>query len=334
LLNPSRDAPGVAVVYDDIFSLLTIPIFEEVCGVVAVMLSCFLLLKCFTGGSAMTFLRNALVVLFVIAFLIGAGVSGAWVLGQTIQETEMKPLIIGVSGLVFSLALVLAAFTVYVNHGFGYQGDIIRRVITKQPLIAITFDDGPSPQFTPQILDVLKAHDVQASFFVVGKYVKEYPEIVLRMYNEGHDIGNHTYDHINVPTSAAPILSSQLVASNIEIMKVTGEHPLYARPPRGMYDARFRRLVELMGMQTVLWSISSQDWRGAVSPRRMTKRVVSRAKPGDIILFHDGGSLVRGEGASRQRTVDALPGIIAELKAQGFRIVPLSRLLRLPHAEK
>ena len=281
----------------------------------------------------MVFLRNALVVLSTIIVLIAAGVGGALVLGRVIPEMEIKSLIIVVSGVVFSLALIFAAFSMYVNHGFGYQGDIIRRVITKDPLVALTFDDGPSSQFTPKILDILKAYDVQASFFVVGEHVRKYPEIVSRMYNEGHDIGNHTYDHINVPTTAAPILSSQLVATNIEVMKVTGEHPMYVRPPRGMYDARFRRLVELMGMQTVLWSLSSQDWRGAVSPEQMIARLLSRVKPGDIILFHDSGSLIRGEGASRQRTVDALPRIIEELHDHGFRMAPLSRLLRFPHSE-
>ncbi len=281
----------------------------------------------------MVFLRNALVVLSTIIVLIAAGVGGALVLGRVIPEMEIKSLIIVVSGVVFSLALIFAAFSMYVNHGFGYQGDIIRRVITKDPLVALTFDDGPSSQFTPKILDILKAYDVQASFFVVGEHVRKYPEIVSRMYNEGHDIGNHTYDHINVPTTAAPILSSQLVATNIEVMKVTGEHPMYVRPPRGMYDARFRRLVELMGMQTVLWSLSSQDWRGAVSPEQMIDRLLSRVKPGDIILFHDSGSLIRGEGASRQRTVDALPRIIEELHDHGFRMAPLSRLLRFPHSE-
>ncbi len=281
----------------------------------------------------MVFLRNALVVLSTIIVLIATGVGGALVLGRVIPEMEIKPLIIVVSGVVFSLALIFAAFSMYVNHGFGYQGDIIRRVITKDLLVALTFDDGPSSEFTPKILDILKAYDVQASFFVVGEHVRKYPEIVSRMYNEGHDIGNHTYDHINVPTTAAPILSSQLVATNIEVMKVTGEHPMYVRPPRGMYDARFRRLVELMGMQTVLWSLSSQDWRGAVSPEQMIDRLLSRVKPGDIILFHDSGSLIRGEGASRQRTVDALPRIIEELHDHGFRMAPLSRLLRFPHSE-
>lgn len=282
----------------------------------------------------MVFARNALIALCVVAILIAAGVSGALILGRIIPEMESHSLIVGVSGLVFSLALIFAGFSIYVYHGFGYQGDIIRRARTDEPLIALTFDDGPSPEFTPRILDILKNYDVQACFFVVGVHVRKHPDIVLRMYNEGHDIGNHTYDHVNVPTTAAPVLSSQLLATNIEIMKVTGEHPLYARPPRGMYDARYRRLVELMGMHTVLWSLSSQDWRGSMSPERMKNRVMSRVKPGDILLFHDSGNLIRSEGSSRQRTVDALPGIIEELQARGFRLAPLSRLLRFPHSEE
>lgn len=281
----------------------------------------------------MVLLRNALIVIVILLILIAGGVLGALFLGRVIPDVEIKPLIIGVSGVVFSLALMVGAFSIYVYRGFGQQTDIVRSVATDEPLVALTFDDGPNPDSTPKILDILKAHDVQASFFVVGKYVEKYPEIVRRTHNEGHDIGNHTFDHVNVPTTAAPLLSSQLIATNIEIMKITKEHPVFARPPRGMYDARFQRLTDLMGMQTVLWSLSSQDWRGSSSPERMRERLLRRVKPGDILLFHDGGSLVGSEGASRQRTVDALPGIIEGLKEKGYRLAPLSRLLRYPPRE-
>jgi len=277
--------------------------------------------------------KRILTVLIVLVILISLGVLSALLLGSILPRTPLYRLIMSVSAVVFSLALILAAFNFYVNYGFGNQGDIVRRVRTPEKLVALTFDDGPSPAYTPQILDLLKEYDVQAAFFLVGQHVKQYPEIVKRIYNEGHDIGNHTYSHINAPTTPAASLSSELLTTNIEIMKIIGEHPQYVRPARGMYDARFRRLAELMGMHMVLWSLSSQDWRGSITPEKMKNRILKEVQPGDIVLFHDGGSLIRSEGASRQRTVDALVEIIEGLRAVGYRIVPLSRLLRYPHLE-
>ncbi|MFW5896779.1 MAG: polysaccharide deacetylase family protein [Bacillota bacterium] len=278
----------------------------------------------------MLLVKRILTILIALSLLIGLGVVAALLLVHILPATRLQQLILAVSAVVFSLALIIAAFNFYVNHGFANQSDIIRRVRTSEKLVSFTFDDGPSPEYTPAILDVLRTYDVQASFFVVGKYVRRYPNIVKRMYSEGHDVGNHTFDHVNAPTTPAASLSSQILSTNIEIMKIIGEHPQYVRPPRGMYDARFRRLAELMGMNLVLWSISSQDWRGSTTPEKMKTRIVNRVRPGDILLFHDGGNLIGSEGASRQRTVDALPEIIEELHSMGYRIVPLSRLLRYP----
>ncbi|MFO7941759.1 MAG: polysaccharide deacetylase family protein [Bacillota bacterium] len=280
----------------------------------------------------MLLVKRIVMISIVLAILIGFGVLSALLLVQVLPTTRLYQLIMVVSAIVFSLALILAAFNFYVNYGFANQADIIRRVHTSEKLVSFTFDDGPSPEYTPAILDILKTYDVQASFFVVGEHAQEYPEIVKRMYSEGHDVGNHTFNHVNAPTTPAASLSSQILSTNIEIMKITGEHPQYVRPPRGMYDARFRRLAELMGMTLVLWSLSSQDWRGSSTPAKITARVTNRVSPGDILLFHDGGNLIRSEGASRQRTVDALAGLIEELQEVGYRIVPLSRLLRYPPA--
>ena len=282
----------------------------------------------------MVLVKRILIILITLIVLISLGVVAALLLGSILPRTPLYRLIMSVSAVVFSLALILATFNFYVNYGFGNQGDIVRRVRTSENLVALTFDDGPNPAYTPQILDLLKEYDVQAAFFLVGKHVKQYPEIVKRIYNDGHDIGNHTYNHINAPTTPAASLSSELLTTNIEIMKIIGEHPQYVRPARGMYDARFRRLAELMGMHMVLWSLSSQDWKASTTPEKMTSRILKEVRPGDILLFHDGGSLIRSEGASRQRTVDALGEIIEGLRSAGYRIVPLSRLMRYPHLEE
>ena len=283
----------------------------------------------------MQLVKQIAIVAVVLSALIAVGVGLGLFVGHLTPPNEVGRLITVVSGVVFSLALIFATLNFYVNYGFGYQGDIIRRVKTDKKVVALTFDDGPSDKFTPQILDILKEHEVPATFFVVGKHAEDKPQLVERMYEEGHEIANHTYSHINVPTTKPAELSSELINTNVEIVTITGTYPRYARPPRGMYDARYRRLCELMGMTVVLWSLSSQDWRKPMNPQRIQKRIQDKVKPGDILLFHDSGSLVKSEGASRQNTVDALAPIIESLQERGFDIVPLSELLKeYPSSDK
>ncbi len=273
------------------------------------------------------------ILIILVAAVVYAGVISARWLGQILPPTDVGRFAVSAAAVLFSAALIFGVMTFYVNHGFGLQADIVRSVATREKLVALTFDDGPSKKYTPQILDVLAEYNVPAAFFVVGEHVERYPGIVLRMHREGHEIGNHTYSHINVPTTPAGQLASQLVSTNVEIVKATGTYPLYVRPPRGMYDARLRRVAELLSMQVVLWSLSSGDWRGSMTPARIARKVLERVRPGAIILLHDGGALIRSEGASRQRTVDALGSIIEGLRDRGYRIVPLSTLLEYPAGE-
>lgn len=240
----------------------------------------------------------------------------------------------GVLTVVLSAGLIVSASCFYVYYGFGYQGDIFRKAKTDRKIVALTFDDGPSPLYTPRILNVLAEKQVPAAFFMVGSHVDRYPDIAARIAAEGHELGSHTYDHVNVPTLAAARLSAQLLKTNIAILNATGEYPLYVRPPRGLYDGRFRRLSDLLGHQIVLWSLSTQDWMERMTVDRIVKRILTRVRPGDIILLHDSGALLGSEGASRESTVEALPLIIEGLWASGYEIVPLGELLTLAHPEE
>lgn len=227
---------------------------------------------------------------------------------------------------VFTALLVVGA-NYYVYHGFGYQGDIYRKGDPAQPWVALTFDDGPSPEYTPRILDILREYEVPATFFMVGVHVEKYPDIARRIVAEGHEVGNHTYTHINVPTASTRRLTQELIHTTHIIYETTGQYPTYARPPRGLYDGRYRRLTALQGQSVVLWTLSSQDWQIGANRNQLVRRVLSRVKPGDIILFHDSGALIRHEGGNRMATVEALPAIIEGIRALGLEIVPLSVLL-------
>lgn len=229
--------------------------------------------------------------------------------------------------IVLFLSFLTLGANYYVYHGFGYQGDIYRKGDPKQPWVAITFDDGPSQEFTPQLLDILRQYDVPATFFMVGAHVDKYPDIARRVVEEGHEVGNHTYTHINVPTTSTRRLTQELLQTTRIIFDVTGQYPVYSRPPRGLYDDRYRRLTALQGQSVVLWTLSAQDWQVGVARDQVIRRVLGSVKAGDVLLFHDSGALIRHEGASRKATVEALPAIIEGIRARGLQIVPLSTLL-------
>ena len=236
-----------------------------------------------------------------------------------------------ISIFLFSVALAIGAlftgFFFYVHHGIGHQPDIFRSGDRKSNMVALTFDDGPSAEFTPAILDILKEYGVTATFFMVGSHVEKYPEIAMRIVEEGHEIGNHTYSHRNIPTLSTMDLHKEIIEATSAITAVTGVYPQYVRPPRGMYDGRFRRLANLLGQEIVLWTVSTRDWRYGVTADSIVKTVRNKVKGGDIILFHDSGALITNEGGDRRATVIALPQVIETLQAKGLEIVPLSVLL-------
>lgn len=222
---------------------------------------------------------------------------------------------------------LLGMFTFYVYYGIGSQPDIYRSGNRSSNMVALTFDDGPSLEFTPAILDILKEYNVPATFLLVGSHVEKYPEIAQRIVEEGHEIGNHTYNHRNIPTLSTVDLHQELLEATAVITSVTGVYPAYVRPPRGMYDGRFRRMANLLGQEIVLWTVSTRDWRYGVTADSIVKTVKTQVRGGDIILFHDSGALIKNEGGDRRATVLALPEVIKTLREKGLEIVPLSRLL-------
>ena len=243
-----------------------------------------------------------------------------------------KPLLAVISG-ALGVASLFVLLWFYVYYGFGYQPDIYRVGNRASNKVAITFDDGPSMEFTPAILDILAEYNVPATFFMVGSHVEKYPEIARRIVEEGNAVGNHTHNHRNLPTLSTVDLQKELMEATAVITEVTGEYPRFVRPPRGMYDDRFRRMAKLMGQEIVLWSISTRDWRYGVTASYIERLVESKVRGGDIILFHDSGALLRNEGGDRRATVMALPKVIEIIRAKGLEIVPLAELLHDAPAE-
>ncbi len=271
--------------------------------------------------------------LLLLLIPLTIGIIAAAFVGKALPKAFWSRIVQVLVAVGVALGLLFGGLNIYVNFGLGPQDDMIRKVATQERIVALTFDDGPSLTYTPQILDILAQYQVPAAFFVVGAHVERHPDIVLRIVEEGHELGNHTFTHINVPTTGTTQLASELALTNYHIYEAAGVYPAYLRPPRGMYDSRLRQWAELMDMQIVLWSLSGQDWLDTMTADRITTRILRRVSPGDILLFHDSGSLVRSEGASRLRTVQALPGIIEGLWAMGYEIVPLADLIAYPIVE-
>ena len=230
---------------------------------------------------------------------------------------------------IMAAAMLMALAYSYVYRGFGSQADIVRRDPGIGNKVVLTFDDGPSGSYTPEILKVLAEKGVYATFFLVGKHVEQYPEIAKQIVEEGHEVGNHTYGHITIPNSAPPQLTAQIVRTNLIVLQNTGVFPPYLRPPRGLYDMRMRRIAKLLGQELVLWSLSSQDWHPRATTAGVVRRVLDRVAPGDIILFHDSGSLINSEGSSRRSTVEALGLIIDGLREKGLEVVRLEDFMAL-----
>lgn len=179
--------------------------------------------------------------------------------------------------------------------------------------IAITFDDGPHPYYTEQLLDGLKERNVKATFFVLGKHADQYPELVKRMSDEGHLIGNHTYSHVQLSKRNRETFKEELVKTSELIEELTGQEVQYVRPPYGTWDKKFE---EELNMFPVLWNIDPLDWCSD-NVACIVRNVTSKAKENSIILMHD----------EYKTTVTAALQVIDELQKQGYEFVTVDELL-------
>lgn len=189
--------------------------------------------------------------------------------------------------------------------------------------VSLTFDDGPSP-YTNQILDILETYKIKATFFVVGEAVLNYPEIVQRINNEMHAIGNHTWNHPKITKLSAEELSSQIKKTNLEIKKIIGKEPIIFRAPYGSIDDQSLRIIDNSGLKSVLWNVDSRDW-SIKSEKEIESRVLKKMKTNSIVLLHDGDKFGSG---SRAATVFSLPHIIEELLQSGYKFLTIPEYLQ------
>lgn len=185
----------------------------------------------------------------------------------------------------------------------------------KQKTVALTFDDGPHPQYTPQLLAILKRYNVKATFFVIGKMVEQYPNLIRAEDAAGSLVANHTYHHVNLNHVPLDEIALEWKACNAAVKTVLNEEMKYCRPPGGDYDSDAITAAMDAGLKTVLWTDDPGDY-ASPGDKIIESRVLGRIRNGGIILLHDGV----------QQTVDVLPQIIETLQKKGFKFVTVEEM--------
>ena len=195
---------------------------------------------------------------------------------------------------------------------------ITYRAPTNAPVVALTFDDGPSDQYTARILDILDRHDTPATFFLIGEHAVRHPSLAQRAA-ERHEVGNHTWSHPDMSLATAPTATSQLSIAARAISTVIGRPPIAFRPPYGAFSGATAMVATGLSYPIVLWDFEFNQHGESAAVN--LDRMVRATRPGSIILGHDGGTL------NCEVVVEVLPALIDGIRSRGFRFVALSDLL-------
>ena len=220
-------------------------------------------------------------------------------------------------------AACAAAYTVGAHCWALSTPHIIRRGPRRTRAVALTFDDGPHPEFTPRMLDILAQVGVHATFFLIGRAAERFPHIVRAIVEGGHEVGNHTYHHRPL-WLLPPRRTREEIERGADILAaLTGRPPRYFRPPWGQLNLEAYRHVVRRGVRPVLWSLRPEGWLPLARPTGIVQAVARTLHPGAILDLHDGGGLL----GTPARTAQALPALLTLLRAQGYRCLTLSELL-------
>jgi peptidoglycan-N-acetylglucosamine deacetylase len=187
------------------------------------------------------------------------------------------------------------------------------------PYIAMTFDDGPSPETTPRLLDILKQRNIKVTFFMIGQNAERNPEIVKRILAEGHEIGNHSWTHPQLSKLSDQRVTDEITKTQDAIKNASGYTPVLLRPPYGAITSRQKDWIEKQfGLSIIMWSVDPFDWKRP-GASVIEQRILAGARPGSIILSHD----------IHKQTVDAMPATLDALAQKGFKFVTVSQLIAM-----
>jgi polysaccharide deacetylase family sporulation protein PdaB len=227
--------------------------------------------------------------------------------------------VIFIVGLVYGYRESLSAATRYVMEVMAQTNKLtpIYRVQTEEKKLAISFDACWGADKTGEILSILKENgDLKTTFFLTGFWLEKYPELVKKIAESGHEIGNHTFTHPHLNSLSEQQIKEEISKTHNLIHQLTGQSPVLFRPPFGEYNNKVITTIEGMGYKIIQWDVDSLDWKN-VSAQNIVQRVTSQASPGSIILFHNNG----------EHTAEVLKPILAKFKDDGYQVVPISQLI-------
>ncbi len=226
-------------------------------------------------------------------------------------------------GFVTLVLLMAVVFNISKCRDFQLFGKIVNRVDTDEKIIALTFDDGPLPGATEKIINILAQEQITATFFLTGREMEQYPEEAKKLIAAGHQIGNHSYSHPRMVFMSYQDVTNEVANTNELIRNLGYKNEIVFRPPYGKKLLMLPLYLQRNNMTTVTWDIEPESFSEvSISSEKITQHVVAEAKSGSIILLHI-------MYPSRKVSMDAVPSIIRELKAQGYRFVTVNDLLVL-----
>lgn len=200
-----------------------------------------------------------------------------------------------------------------------HLNSLIANYNIKDNQVAITFDDGPHPEFTPQVLELLRKYDVKASFFCIGKNIEKHPELFQQIIKEGHIVGNHTYSHSNnIGFMTTSNLILDIKQTNVLIKKISGLNVKLFRPPFGVTNPRFKRALRNVGLQSIAWSIRSLDTTSKPKDHILST-ICNKLTKGDVVLLHD----------TSEKSVEILEQLLLFLKQNKTEAVTVATLFKI-----
>ena len=233
------------------------------------------------------------------------------------KKSNRKGIAVMTTVIPFVILMIMVEIVIHVNQevrGMEQSENTGTQEYT-EPLkkVALTFDDGPNPVYTPELLDGLEKRNVKATFFLLGEAVEDYPDIAKRIYEDGHLIGNHTYHHVQITSLSLEEACKEIQETSDLIEELTGTGTEYVRPPFGTWNEELEERLDLI---PVMWSIDTKDWT-TQNVDWIVREAVKHAEDHDIILMHD----------SYQSTVDAVKRVIEQLEAEGFEFVTVDEII-------
>jgi peptidoglycan/xylan/chitin deacetylase (PgdA/CDA1 family) len=239
---------------------------------------------------------------------------------------QYNPCVLGVAltGAVSTAAAAAAGYQSMAPTGQWY-GRTFTGLARGSRQLALTYDDGPNDPDTLRLLEVLARRGVQATFFLIGRYVQQLPDIAREIVQAGHVVGNHTFTHPLLIFKSETEIRQQLSECRAALQDAAGQHSNLFRPPFGGRRPAVLRVARELGLEPVMWSVTGYDWNAP--PATVIERKVSRQiRGGDVILLHDGGH--KQMGADRSQTVVATDRLITRYKSEGYEFVTIPRMMR------